>query len=149
MIKVPTQSSSKGNVLYISVGVSGSVIVLIVAVINITIVTICLRKRVNKKLLNTADNVAYGVKQEDNLTDNLAYSATTSGEDGLVYDYVITADDDDINIDNLTDNLAYSATTSGEDGLVYDYIITADDDDINNIASTPNEAYGMTSNVST
>ena len=105
MIKVPTQSSSKGNLLYISVGVSVSVIVLIVAVIIITIVT-------TKKVLVTADNVAYGVKQEDNLTDNLAYSATTSGEDGPVYDYIITADDDDINNIASTPNEAYGMTSN-------------------------------------
>ena len=120
MKAIPTESSSQGNLLYISVGVSGSVIVLIVAVIIITIVTICLRKRVNKKLLNTADNVAYGTNQVMELSDNVAYITTNT-------------------VDKINETENY------EDA--YGYIIaTADNNNDIIISATPNEAYGMSIN---
>ena len=119
MKAIPTESSSKGNLLYISVGVSGSVIVLIVAVIIITIVTICLRKRVNKKLLNTADNVAYGTNQVMELSDNVAYITTNT-------------------VDKINETENY------EDA--YEYIATADNNNDIIISATPNEAYGMSIN---
>ena len=119
MKAIPTESSSKGNLLYISVGVSGSVILLIVAVIIITIVTICLRKRVNRKLLNTADNVAYSTNQVMELSDNVAYTTTTT-------------------VDKINETENYDDT--------YEYIATADNNNDIIISATPNEAYGMSIN---
>ena len=116
MKAIPTESSSKGNLLYISVGVSGSVIVLIVAVIIIIILTICLRKRVNRKLLNTADNVAYGTNQVMELSDNVGYTTTNT-------------------VDKLNETENYDDTYA-----------TADNNNDIIISATPNEAYGMSIN---
>ena len=113
------KTSSQGNVLYISVGVSGSVILLIVAVIIITTVTICLKKRVNRKLLNTADNVAYGTNQVMELSDNVGYTTTTT-------------------VDKINETENYDDT--------YEYIATADNNNDIIISATPNEAYGMSIN---
>ena len=115
-------------------GVSGSVIVLIVAVIIITTVTICLRKRVNKKLLNTADNVAYGTNQVMELSDNVAYGTNQVMELSDNVAYITTNTVDKIN-----------ETENYEDA--YGYIIaTADNNNDIIISATPNEAYGMSIN---
>ena len=83
--------------LYVSIGVSGAVVVVIAtAVIGICVCTIMyLRKRqvklVNISVTDTTDNVAYGTsKNEMKLSCNVAYSTTksASSKDENTYDYV-------------------------------------------------------------
>ena len=100
---VPTQTSpvstQSGEALspYISVGVSGVVVVLVAAAVIVISVTVCLRKRkhVNKLL---TDNVARGTSGEMELSTNTAYNATCDSTrlqnkaDIHSYDYIATTD---------------------------------------------------------
>ena len=144
--------------LYVSIGVSGAVVVLIAtAVIGISVCIIMyLRKRqvklVNISVTDTTDNVAYGTsKNEMKLSCNVANSTTqsASSEDENTYDYVPTtvSTTDRNDIITTSPNEAYAATKraslQGED--TYDYISTTDGNDI--ITTSPNEAYAATGNV--
>ena len=90
-----------------------------------------------EKELVTADNTAYGMKSDLELSDDVAYITTTNT--------VVTADNAayDMNPDlELSDNVAYTTTTTNtvdkiNETETYDYISTAE----KNIIS--NEAYEM------
>ena len=120
--------------LYVSIGVSGAVVVLIAtAVIGICVCIIMyLRKRqvklVNISVTDTTDNVTYGTsKNEMKLSDNVAYSTTksASSKDENTYDYVpVTVSTTDGNgIITTSPNEAYAAT--------------------GNVPVSSNQAYGM------
>ena len=95
---LPGQSGEALSV-YISVGVSGVVVVLIAAAVIVISVTAYLRKR-NIKHVNTyTDNVAYGVSEKEmEMNINAAYNATCDSTglqdeaDTHTYDYVATTD---------------------------------------------------------
>ena len=95
---VPVQSGEALSV-YISVGVSGVVVVLIASAVIVISVTVYLRKR-NIKHVNTyTDNVAYGVSEKEiEMNINAAYNATCDSTrlqneaDTHAYDYVTTTD---------------------------------------------------------
>ena len=92
-----TTLSSGVQSLYISVGVSGVVVVLIAAVLVVISVTVCLRKRKSKHFNTVTDNVAYGVSEKEmKLSTNAAYTATrysnTLQDRADTYDYVTTTD---------------------------------------------------------
>ena len=90
----PVTTQSRGS-LYISVGVSGVVVVLIVAAVIVISVTVCLKKRKSKHFNTVTDNVAYGVSEKEmELSTNAAYTATsysnTLQDRADTYDYVTT-----------------------------------------------------------
>ena len=107
--------------LYVSIGVSGAVVVVIAtAAIGLCVCIIMYLRKRQVKLMNISvtDNVAYGTsKSEMKLSCNVAYCTTqsASSKDENTYDYV-------------------SATVSTTDG-----------NDI--ITTSPNEAYTATGNV--
>ena len=101
--------------MYIFVGMSGLVVVLIAASLIIISVTVCLRQRSKKKLLINTENVAYGKGLE--LKDNVAYTSTATGggtkDDEGNYDYVsrdeVTATSSDL---SMSANQAYGLMQS-------------------------------------
>ncbi|CAI8055763.1 hypothetical protein GBAR_LOCUS30408 [Geodia barretti] len=110
-----TESGTTGSEVYIFVGVSGLVVVLIAASLIIISVTVCLRQRSKKKLLINTENVAYGMGLE--LKDNVAYTSTATGggtkDDEGNYDYVsrdeVTATSSDL---SMSANQAYGLVQS-------------------------------------
>ena len=112
MIAVPTQDSS--NSLYISVSVIGSVMaILATSSIIVIAVTICLRRRVNRKLTITTvtDNVVYGMNLDVELSDNIAYTTATNKARNYEhsYEYIISSGNNDTII--ATQNEAYGIIT--------------------------------------
>ena len=130
----------------------------------VVFVVVCIKQRKKKRLIATADNLAYGLNQDVKLGDNAAYgvnpdvklggniayganqevklsmNAAYNAREGRIkkqeyaYDYV-AADEGD----------RHKATE--ENDYVYDYVATPDDSDV--ISTTPNEAYEVSSDVPT
>ena len=162
MIAVPTQDSS--NALYISVSVIGSVMaILATSSIIVIAVTICLRRRVNRKLTITTtvvpetvtDNVAYGMNLDVELSDNITYTTATNKarnyEHSLEHTVVPETVTDNVaygmNLDvELSDNIAYTTATNKARNYEhsYEYIISSGNNDT--IIATQNEAYGIITN---
>ena len=102
MKPTPTQSTgATGNGVFISVGVSVSlIIVLLAGAIILTSVIVCLRRR-TRKLPTTTENVAYGITPaDDQLKGNVEYASTTAVGEGN------TGARDESKIP-VTDNYAY------------------------------------------
>ena len=104
---VPTQSSETLS-LYIIVGVNGVVVVLIAAAVIVVSVTVCLRRRKSKHVNILADNVAYGVSENEmELSINAAYDVTCDSsrlqDNADTYDYATT----DVSIITAPNNQAY------------------------------------------
>ncbi|CAI8024638.1 hypothetical protein GBAR_LOCUS14308 [Geodia barretti] len=110
-----TESGTTGSEVYIFVGVSVGVVVLLAAGLIIISVTVCLRQRSKKKLLINTENVARGMGLE--LKDNVAYTSTATGggtkDDAGNYDYVsrdeVTATSSDL---SMSANQAYGLVQS-------------------------------------
>ena len=66
--------------------VSGLLVGLLAVVIILISVTLHLKRKSKKRLMATADNLAYTVNE---LRDNAAYNVISSGND---YDYVLTSE---------------------------------------------------------
>ena len=72
-----------------------------------------MRKRVDKILVNTADNDAYGMNPGLELSDNVAYTTTTTntvdktGNYDYAYEYVSTAENNNDIIVSVNPNEAY------------------------------------------
>ena len=122
--------------LYVIIGVSGAVVVVLIATAAIGI--ICLRKR-QSKLRNKTDavditeNVAYGTKMD--MSCNVAYGMNKNGMD-ISCNVAYGMNQNEM---EMSGNVAYGATKiasfQGED--TYDYISTTDGNDI--IITSPNE----------
>ena len=149
----PTQSSTQGTAVYISVGVSGLVVLLIAVALVLISVTVCLRQRYKKKLLTTASNVAYTTTSgglsmnkwtpaQEHTSENVAYGAAVAqNELELSANLAYT---------EVKNNEAYTATSTGGgvrvvDEEKYDYITG---NDVIVTTTTANEAYGMSGDVS-
>ena len=108
--------------LFIIIGVSGAVVVLIAPVVFVILI-ISLNKWQNKlrSTVNIIENTAYGMSQNEmNLSVNVAYnSARFKGE--YVYEYISTTDGNDVI--TTSPNEAYAAT--------------------GNVPMSSNQAYGM------
>ena len=109
--------------MFIIVGVSGVVVVLIAATTVIAIsVTLCLRKRKKNRIVLT-DNVSYCVCNDIEMSPNAAYTSHTALQNkAYTYDY---ADMTGINITTIT-NEAYAYVERN-----------------GNISLSHNQAYGM------
>ena len=66
--------------LYVGVGVSGLLVGLIVVALILISLTLYLKRKSKKRLMVTADNLAYGVNHIG-LSDNAAYNVTSRGKD--------------------------------------------------------------------
>ena len=151
----PTQSSTQGNGLYISVGVSGLVVLLIAVSLVLISVTVCLRQR-KKRILITSSNVAYTTTSgglsmnkwtpaQEHTSENVAYGAAVAQNElelsaNLAYTGRL----------EVKNNEAYTATSTGGGARVvdeekYDYITG---NDVIVTTTTANEAYGMSGDVS-
>ena len=159
--------------LYVIIGVSGAVVVVLIATAAIGI--ICLGKR-QSKLRNKTDavdiseNVAYGTKMEMScnvaysmnknemeMSCNVAYGTNKNGMDmscNVAYGTNKNGMDMSCNVAygmnqnemEMNGNVAYDATKrdSFQGEDTYDYISTTDGNDI--IITSPNEAYATTNN---
>jgi hypothetical protein len=78
---LPKLSRATGNGVFISIGVSGSlIIVLLAGAIILTSVIVCLRRRTRKPPVTT-ENVAYGITSADNqLKGNVECTSAAVGE---------------------------------------------------------------------
>ena len=96
--------------LFIIIGVSGAVVVLIAPVVFVILIIFLSKRRNNLSTVNIIENTAYGMSQNEmNLSVNVAYSAINSasfqGED--TYDYISTTDENDVI--TTSPNEAYSS----------------------------------------
>ena len=100
---VPTQQHTAGNVVYIGVGVGVTVVVLlIVAAALVVSMVVCLRHRASKELPDTADNTAYGVRQDAlELSGNPVHSAITTGDEDGAYECITSIDASTATTSNL------------------------------------------------
>ena len=109
---VPSQSVDDGAILslYVSVGLSGVVIALIAAAVIVISVTVCLRKRNNKRM-NITDNVAYQSSSgQVVMKTNEAYAETRASDSNYTDDMYAYATPPTTAI--LTFNAAYNVHTS-------------------------------------
>ena len=148
----PTQSSTQGKAVYISVGVGGLVVLLIAVSLVLVSVTVCLRQR-EKRILITSSNVAHTTTSgglsmnkwtpaQEHTSENVAYGAAVAqNELELSANLAYT---------EVKNNEAYTGTsTRGGVRVVdeekYDYITG---NDVIVTTTTANEAYGMYGDVS-
>ena len=107
---VPDRTDTGRSVaLYVGVGVSGLLVGLLAVVIS---VTLHLKRKSKKRLMVTDDNLAYGVNHIQ-LSDNAAYSVTSSGKDIYSekdYEYVATSENKITIV--TTPNEAYALTSN-------------------------------------
>ena len=108
--------------LYVIIGVSGAVVVLIAPVVFVILIISLSKRQSNlRSTVNIIENTAYGMSQNEiNLSVNVAYnSARFQGE--YIYEYIPTTDGNDII--TTSPNEAYAAT--------------------GNVPVSSNQAYGM------
>ena len=110
---VPDKTDTGRSVaLYVGVGVSGLLVGLLAVAIIVISVTTHLKRKAKKRLMVTADNLAYGVNHI-RLSDNAAYSVTSSGKDIYSekdYEYVATSENKITIV--TTPNEAYALTSN-------------------------------------
>ena len=88
---LPTQPQSVAEhsgalSVYVSVGVSGAVVVLVAAAVTVISASVCLRRRKNKQV-NTTDNVAYHCSGgPETMTINEAYTDIIASDPNYMYD---------------------------------------------------------------
>ena len=118
VISVPTQTDTgrtdtgRSVALYVGVGVSGLLVGLLAVVIIVISVTLHLKRKSKKRLMVTADNLAYGVNHIG-LSDNAAYNVTSRGKDIYSekdYEYVATSENKITIV--TTPNEAYALTSN-------------------------------------
>ena len=137
--------------LYVSIGVSGAVVVVLLIIATAVNGFICLRNRQSKRrnkndAVKISENVAYGTNMDGSCT--VAYGANMDMSCNVAYGTNMdmscnVAYDTNQNEMEMNCNVAYeSASFKGED--TYDYISTTDGNDI--IITSPNEAYTTTNN---
>ena len=115
------EEPSEDATLYIYIGLGVAAVVLIVAAVIVISLIVCLKRR--KKMVNVADNAAYGTnKDRMELSENIAYGTTTFNGNEDPYEYVSTTVNTDIDI-TTSANEAYAAT--------------------DNVPLVNNQAYGM------
>ena len=106
-----TTDTGRSVALYVGVGVSGLLVGLLVVAITVISVIIHLKRKAKKRLMVTADNLAYGVNHI-RLSDNAAYSVTSSAKDIYSEDYEYVAPSEKRITIVTTPNEAYALTSN-------------------------------------